>query len=99
MFLFSAHTFGRGRFRDMFSPHHFTFTSSLQVDVAALYFPTQYKHVSPHVIQETYGHSCYCKMFKKYFIKYLTEDFVTFHFIIATNSLLSLDTEHAFTFF
>ena len=39
------------------------------------------------------------KMCRKYFIKYLTEDFVTFRCIIATNSFLGLDTEHAFTVF
>ena len=38
-------------------------------------------------------------MCRKYFIKYLTEDFVTFRCIIATNSFLGLDTEHAFTVF
>ena len=56
-FLFSAHTFGCRRFRDMLSPHYFTFTSSLQIDVAALHFLNKYKHVSLHVSHETYRRS------------------------------------------
>ena len=67
---FSAHTFGRGRFRDMFSSHRFTFTSSLQIDVAALYFLTQYKHVSLHVSDEIYCRSSHWRSsIKNVFLK------------------------------
>ena len=60
----------------MLSPHHFTFTSGLQIDVAALHFLNKYKHVNLHVSHEltaeavTQVLSCeYCKIFKKIFFE------------------------------